>query len=643
MNVEYCKNCLEGISRFKEINKISTLLVDEDMELIRKRADELSSHIFVFDKPWDMERCIVPYQLDEDIDWNIQLNGDEEWCFMLNRMDYLNYLILDSLVSGDTKSALKAKEFILSWIGKHKAVKMEPGTRTLDTGIRIMNWFEAMPYLYELGCLSDDEINLITDSIYAQAEYLKENYLTKYITSNWGSIQTFSLVSILPYIKSNYKEDPVYIWALEECKRQCIAQVYPDGMHWEQSTMYHIEVLNYGMKLVFYQQLKEKVCDSIIVDSIHRLAECLFLQLTPSMEIETFGDSDRSLIKDVMCRASYLFNLDEFKYAGFETFDLESMYIFGAKAATIYDLKEMKCPEQKYYDGTDSGMYAVRSSWESDANYMMYTNGSLGSGHGHSDNQHVSVYYKGKPISIDSGRLTYREDHPLRVALKSMYAHNVVIVDDKVSSVPKDSWTYDDFSLPLKNYVRHNDNVHYYEGVLMGHNPLQVWNRKVIFAEVGIWFIVDSIFEDGKHNAEARFHLDPSVTYKNLPLNFITTGDVKIDKGPCSIRYNEELDHEIIKSRFSFENEGRIVSMFVDSSFAVEKVDILQDGVEKVDDDVAIAYKFTNEEESLTFGIFNKEIYKGKKVFFMEGIPFHGKAIFVYEHNGEKKYSLLKA
>ena len=643
MNIEYCKSCLQGIFNFKDIEKTALLLTEEDKKVIEKRSEELNNNIFVFDKPWDMERCIVPYQLEEDIDWNVQLNGDEEWCFMLNRMDYLNYLILDSLVKDDKKSALKAKSFILSWINKHKEIKPEPGTRTLDTGIRLMNWFEAMPYLYGLKCITDEEIDFITDSIYAQAKYLKEKYLTKYITSNWGSIQTFSLVSILPYIKPDYKEDPVYVWAFEECKRQCTAQVYPDGMHWEQSTMYHIEVLNYGMKLVFYQQLKEKACISSIVDTVYRLAKSLFLQVTPSMEIETFGDSDRSSIKDVMCRASYLFDSKEFKYAGFENFDIESLYTFGAKAAAIYKDKETVYPSDNFYDGFDSGMYAVRSSWENDANYMMFTNGSLGSGHGHSDNLHFSVYHKGKPVSIDTGRLTYREDHPLRTFLKSMYAHNTVIVDDHVSSVPDGSWTYSDFSLPLKNYVRHIDNIHYYEGSLIGHGPLQVWNRKIIFAEEGIWLVVDSIFQDGKHEAEELFHLDPSVKYEELPLKFETTGNVVIEHGPCSIRYNEELDHEIIKSKFAFENEGRVVTIFYDPSFNVEKVEILQDGKNKVDDSIAVAYKFSNNEDSYTFGIFNKEIYMGKKVFFVEGIPFHGKSVFIHEHKGEKEYSLLKA
>ena len=62
-----------------------------------------------------MERCQIPYKL-ETLDWNIQLNDDEEWCFMLNRMDYLNYLVLSDHIE-------YAKTLILNWIetrAKHK-------------------------------------------------------------------------------------------------------------------------------------------------------------------------------------------------------------------------------------------------------------------------------------------------------------------------------------------------------------------------------------------------------------------------------------------------------------------------------------------------------------------------------------------
>ncbi|WP_331836893.1 heparinase II/III domain-containing protein [Erysipelothrix piscisicarius] len=76
----------------------------------------------------------------------------------------------------------------------------------------------------------------------------------------------------------------------------------------------------------------------------------------------------------------------------------------------------------------------------------------------HADNLHISTYFQGKPVLVDPGRLTYREDDPRRMHLKGMESHNTVILDGKPSAIPDTSWTYASFYKPLKNYVRHEGN-----------------------------------------------------------------------------------------------------------------------------------------------------------------------------------------
>ncbi len=62
---------------------------------------------------------------------------------------------------------------------------------------------------------------------------------------------------------------------------------------------------------------------------------------------------------------------------------------------------------------------------------------------------------KRKPVFIDPGRFTYREDDSMRIKLKSMPVHNSIVLDEKAFCVPKDSWGYSDFGWPLKNYFTH--------------------------------------------------------------------------------------------------------------------------------------------------------------------------------------------
>ena len=167
---------LQNIIKYKQIDKFS--INDDEKAHILKKAKELLNQTFVFDKTWDMERCLTPFHFDE-MDWNAQRNDDEEWCFMLARMDYLNYLVLASLITDDKIYAQKAKFYILDFIKTHEQIVQSPSTRTLDTGIRVMNIFEALPYLLYLNELSQDEYSTIKQSLIKQMNYLKSKLSNK--------------------------------------------------------------------------------------------------------------------------------------------------------------------------------------------------------------------------------------------------------------------------------------------------------------------------------------------------------------------------------------------------------------------------------------------------------------------------------
>lgn len=652
--MNFVQQSLNFLAEHKKLAQTAHFIRPDAAKEIIAHADELMHQTFTFNKTWDMERCLTPYTLPV-IDWNDHQNDDPEWCFMLNRMDYLDHLLLASLLTGDIAYADKAKEYILNWITAHPTIVSEPSTRTLDTGIRVMNWMEALPYLSMLHVLNEDELTCIMDSMLEQMQYLKENYLPKYKTSNWGSIQTCAIVSVLPFLRADFQTDPLYQWALDEMTLQFSIQVYPDGMHWEQSTMYHIEVLNYGMKAVHYMGLHLQPCPSVVKEQVYALAKALAGQLMPSGEIETFGDSDRVCARDVLSRAALLFDDPTFRFVGLDELDPESLYVLGVPAAQRYATLPASAPQSMHYDGEDSGMYTLRSSWDKDASFTMFTNGSLGSGHGHSDNLHLSVCYQGDPVLIDSGRFTYREDHPLRVQLKGMAAHNGVMIDDKAYCVPSDSWGYADFGLPLKNYVRHAGNLHYFEGAMLGHDPLQVWVRKVIVIDPAIWMIVDEVKCDGAHEAHSRLHFDPAVavspagdcqrvTTPHTALTLTCPGTVSYTSEPCSLRYNEQQPHTVVHSKTAFTDSATLITTLCGDGITVQNAPVFQNLTEPTAPDFAQARKFIlSPTESYTVAVYSKEIYRGKKVLSCEGMPYHAKCVVIHEKDGHKQLTVLKA
>ncbi|CAM3579529.1 alginate lyase family protein [Erysipelothrix anatis] len=599
----------------KLLMQYRTLLMHH-RESILTQAEDILDDIYYFVGTWDMERCATPYQL-KDIDWDATPNGDDEWTFMLNRMTFMPTLINATVLTDDRRFIAKAWDLILDWIDAHPQIDERPSTRTLDTAMRLVHWHDAQKFFDYYGFI--DHNKTIASSVSMQLESLRTRYIPKYTLSNWGSIQTATIIYLLG--QTNHKNDSLFQWALSELETQVAIQIYEDGLHWEQSTMYHVEVMMYLMKAYKGHQ------EPWLYEGIVKMAHALLMQRTPQNKMEMFGDSDNSSLTEMFTYCGLFLHDGTFlKFGNIETetysYFYEYLELDGLQTQPIY-------PQSVNFDGIASGMFTTRSNWDVDANFTMFTNGSLGSAHGHADNLHISTVYNGDPVLIDSGRYTYREDDPQRIELKAMAAHNSVILDDQDASVPTGSWTYRQFVNPHKTYVRHEDAVHYYESSYDADGYSHT--RKLQIHDSGIWQIVDEIHAKGTHTATIRWHLDPTCTYQD---GIITTkqhhtiaiqSDVPLqaEKTEMSYHYNELTTHDVLRGSVTFENHCILTTFLYPSEKTFEKSEIIQGAGTIADATVISAYQIGD----LTFVMGHQEIIKGNKILYSAGRPFHAKAI----------------
>lgn len=641
------------LAKTKGIEDIANHLSASMKEHIIRKADAYSQSIFTFENTWDMEACRIPYTFHGG-DWNIVHHEDEEWCFMLNRMEWCKDLVLASLITNKEAYAITCLDYLLDWIKSHKEMRPERSTRTLDTGIRIMSIFELLPYLFSIHQLKDEIAKAIIDHLLGQILYLKVQYVPKYRLSNWGSIQTCAIVAVLPYLVEDYERNEIYFWAMQELEAQLQIQIYEDGFQWEQSTMYHVEVLNALMKACVYTKMQGRNTPAIWETSLYHMIDTLAHQTMPNGEIEAFGDSDRVLAYDVFVKGALYFKEASWKRLGGNQIDIDSMYLLGSNAVSQYETMSCEMMMQKYYDGVDCGMYTSRSSWEKDANFTLFTNGSHGSGHGHCDQLHVSLSYQGYPFLIDSGRFTYREDHPMRTYLKSMEAHNSIVLDDQAMSLPKDSWSDQRFAIVQKPYVKHVKTMHYYEGSVHSKSPLQLWKRKLMVADCGIWMFVDEVFADGVHEISQYFHFDPKVnvklqhqeielTHQDVSLHMHCSNPVKRIQKECSLRYNERQNHNVLKVEAKMKHHKILITCFYDSTIQVMDLPVMQGKDGPFSKDIVEAKKFIlNEHESYLFIVFHKEIYQGSKLCICDDVTFHARSVCIHKTAGSVAVWRLK-
>ena len=617
-----------------------------------EQAEELKNQTFRFVDRWDMEPCETPWHL-EKMEWDRTFNGDPEWIYMLNRHDYMYKLYLASCLTGDRSYVEKLRWYLFHWI-ENNEIKDEgtETTRTIDTGIRCMSWQFLLLHLTGSGVFDEKETAAVIGSIREQYLNMQKRYIRKYTLSNWGVLQTTAICMGCLLFGSELPQNGLEEWAWSELETQLELQVMDDGGHWEQSVMYHMEVLLCSMKLLHICRFLD-VRKDWLEEKVAKMARYVLFAAGPDHCQTAQCDSDVTDVRDVLVKAAVLTENGELRAMGYETPDLDSVWLLGAQGVEAYRAMEKKAPEELTLNETDTGNIYFRNSWSERADYTYLTCGPLGSSHGHADLTHISLYHEGRPFLVDSGRYSYREDEPVRPLLKSAGAHNVCVVDDISMGIPVGAWGFRSYPDAMKNYYKEKDGIHYAElayRAVRGDGKNCSVIRRVMAADEGIWMIVDDIACDGAHGVKTYFHLDPEVVAEQAEREGLSwklsSGDTRLkiygderfraDTCVISPRYNKLEDSICLVKEQKFENHLSALTVIADGNITVRKVPVFQYGREEpVPEEVVYAREFiTAPGKSLSLLIWNHETFQGGKIYTCQECPVYGKAVAVRRKNG---------
>ena len=645
LSIKHIKeNCMD---EYKEKLKVANLLLD---------------NIFLFDETWDMEACRIPYK-NKQIDWKFTPNGDEEWTFMLARHEYLDSLIISYYINNNEKYIEKAKELINNWIDNNNLDDDIIITkRAIDTGIRCSSWLNVIIHLVNLNKISEDELKKYIESIYVQLKYMKRIYKEKYTLSNWGVLQTVSILNNCRWFKEIINDEELELWAEKELLRQSMMQVFDDGSHWEQSPMYHVEVLKCFNSYIWNSKILKYKINDYIIRTTDKMSEYIMYTRTPKGYFEAQCDSDRSFVKDILEAGVVISKNRKIKrILRDEKISLSTIYSYGYLGVNTYEEVKEEKGFEKSKSFIDSGNIYIRNNFTEKSNFTVLKNGTIGSGHGHSDLGHISLYYKGEPFLIDSGRYTYVEEDKVREYFKSAYAHNVSIIDNKPACVSKGSWDSSYYSECFKNYYKHKNNIHYSELSYLSNYEEEncIVLKKIIYIEVGIWFIITDIRYKGNHLVKNYYNFDSDVDIikgelnsiqainkKKLDFNFYNIDDVKIKSSIISKKYNELSNSNKVITTKEFKDYIVTSDMILESKsyISIENINIRRcDGNKEEDVNRYVGKRIQiSVNESYTIIIFNSETYTGKKMYYINDEPFYGKVIVMHNLNGKIKTSVLR-
>lgn len=549
-----------------------------------EQADRICRNTFVFREHWEMERTHEEVTFGGPIQWDYIPAGDPEWIYALNR--HTCFLILGKAwrLTKDKKYADKFAGLITDWMERAPLTTESRATtwRSLEAGIRIEHWLKSFLLFADSPALTEALMARAEEILQQHAEYLLEVNLPFHHLSNWGVLQNHGLVLLGLYFD---RED----WVNEAVRRldeETYLQVFSDGSQWEQSPMYHCEVMYGLMDSLLHLKRFGKAAPERLRKAVHQMAYALAYWCKPDGYMPCHGDSDHIDARDLIAEGALLFDDGVLKTMAHSTFFEDNLWNFGAAGKTAYDALQAKKPAETSKALTDAGNYMIRSSWEPDADYVRLHSGCMGSGHGHGDQLHVDYFSRGEDILIDPGRFTY-VDSPIRKELKMPSGHNTVCVDGEEFCGYIDSWGYSRMAYPIKGEYRFKGKVNLAMAGHLGYLDKGIFaTRKAVTLEEGLIVLADVFYGTGEHGYDSYFHFGwngqadliadgtdgpVQVHYQGKKVQaelFAMKGTAYLSKANCSPEYNLLTECDCLDVHFAAEGQA---SMFTVISTAGEE------------------------------------------------------------------------
>ena len=556
---------------------------DECMKII-KNADDTIAQSFIFNLRWDLEQTQIPVVFEGEIDWLRQPGDDPEFIYAFNRMRFWICLGQAYALTGDEKYAKCFTKQLMHWI---RTVPFSPESkawRTIETGIRMEHWCKAIQYFRSSPYLTDEVIDAFVASVTEHAEYIMSVWNSYNLLSNWGILANHGLFVASLVLPQSARTEAWRKTAIERLVQEAEIQIYDDGVHWEQSAMYHNEVLHCMLDVVLLAKRLSVALPESFVERIHKAALYSALMQKPDGSEPMSGDSDDIDQRDLTEKSAYIFSDPVIRGFGEDHMTFDALWDCGSDAAAEYEEMDIKTPSAKLFSFPDSGHVVYRSA----GTYLSFKDGPIGAGHSHADQTHIDLCIDGEDVLIDPGRYTY-VDKSDRYEFKDSHAHNIVTIDGADSYTKKDSWEYSKMSESYGLKWKEKNGMAFIKGGHLGYIFSSSFvSRKVVVLDEKTIAVIDECYGRGEHSAQCYWHFsekgkteilsDNSFSFNTERSNvcFTAINGEGIISYPSRIsrHYNQAESNVSIKVSRAYKDFGSFITVITDGNAEIEKLPV---------------------------------------------------------------------
>ncbi len=374
-------------------------------------ADNAIKHIFVG------QSAYPPYFCGNNINWNTRPVPDNEWVWQLNRMSFWNAMAQAYWHTGDEKYAQEWCNQLVDWTIKNPNDNNHNyAWRSIEAGIRGHNWTTLFQYFLDSPHFTPEVMVAFLNSCFDHADYLMTKYSTK---SNWGLMEAEGMAFIamsFPEFNDSGK------WLAEATRRlnnEIDIQVYPDGHQRELAMGYHLGCIDWFLRSYDLAKMNGKtdIFPTSYVQKVQKMCEVPLKLCHPDGTNAQFGDAW------VGKPGQHLKKFQEWA-ARFDRNDFRYLATHGQEGTK---------PDSTAYALPQSGLYSMRSSWDSNAIALILKCGPDGGGHCQPDNGTFELSAGERTLMPDGGSYIYSGDPENRKWFRQTSVHQTLTLKNENS------------------------------------------------------------------------------------------------------------------------------------------------------------------------------------------------------------------
>jgi hypothetical protein len=442
--------------------------------------------------------------------------GDPKITWELNRHQHLVTLAKAWWLTADDRFVCELFAQWQSWIDQNPYPLGINWTSSLEVGFRSISWLWVRALLAEHALFSPGLRRRMSEALALHGAHIRR-YLSTYSSPNThllGEAVALLFIGLLcPEIAASEQWRELGWKIVQE---QLQRQVLPDGMHFEQSTYYHVYALDFFLHSRLLAARNGLVIPGEYDSALERMLEIL-ASLCATGDPPRFGDDDGGRLfdgqrnraghlADPLPTGAVLFGREDWKQPGSHVRE-ETLWLLGAEAVRQFEqLRPNHFSPVNFFP--HAGIYRFADSHSE----LILDAGPLGTGsggHGHADALSLAWKIHGQEVLCDPGTYTYSEANG-RNRWRSTAAHNTLEIDERSQSDPAGPFAWRNLAESVVTLSTSGEGFAFLRAGHNGYARLQepaVHTRCLYHSDNDLLLVRDVVEGSGTHKLRLSWHL----------------------------------------------------------------------------------------------------------------------------------------